>query len=140
MNHYTDYKVWIFGAWIRAGHEEHSPFNGTWIDLLKFPEFIEFRKKHEITDRQIQIIKKGFHGWPIEEEKPHQEAEPLMPFGKHKDKPLSEIEDSYYLFLLKQDWISKWVQVKLYAEQVRDRLQENGASKEEIYNYLQKIQ
>jgi hypothetical protein len=140
MNHYTNHKVYVFGGWIRTGHDDIPPFNGTWIELLKFPDFIEFKKKHEITDKQMSLIKKGFHGWPLEDEKPHQEAEPLFPFGTHKGKPMSEVPDSYYNFLLGQPWVSKWPTVQLYAQQVRDRLQENGASKEEIYNLLQKIQ
>ncbi len=140
MNQYSNWKCYIFGGWIRAGHEDHPPFNGTWIDLLKFPDFIEFKKKHEITDKQMSLIKKGFHGWPLEDEKPHQEAEPLFPFGTHKDKPMSEVPDSYYMFLLRQPWIDKWIQVKIYANQVRDRLQENGATRDEIKNILQPIQ
>ena len=29
----------------------------------------------------------------------------LMPFGKHKDKPLSEVPDSYLIWLMDQLWV-----------------------------------
>lgn len=64
MNKYTEYKCYTFGIYIKDGHGDIMPFMGSWSELLKNEEFIEFKKRHEITDKQLALIKRGFHGWP----------------------------------------------------------------------------
>jgi len=145
MNSYTDYKVYIFGSWIKDGHNEIMPYMGSWSELLKLEEFTEFRKKHEITDKQLAIVKRGFHGWPIEgliegfPEEKTKEDDYDFPFGTHKDKKFSEVPDAYYMFLLDQPWIQKWPAVLMYAKEVNKRLNKNAATPEEIKEILGKI-
>jgi uncharacterized protein (DUF3820 family) len=42
----------------------------------------------------------------------------LMPFGKYKNQGLGDIPDSYYDWLLDQDWFAeaRWVQLRLAIE------------------------
>ena len=138
MNAYTDYKVYIFGQWIKDGHNEIMPYMGSWSELLKLEEFTEFRKKHEITDKQLAIVKRGFHGWPMEA--PEVDQEVPFPFGLHKGKPYDEVPNEYYAFLLDQSWIGKWPEVKRYGEQVLKDMNKNAASIDEIKNILHTIE
>jgi len=137
MNNYTDYKVFIFGQWIKDGHNEIMPYMGSWSELLKSQDFSDFRKKHEITDKQLAIIKRGFHGWPLEA--PETDQIVPFPFGLHKGKPFDEVPNEYYAFILGQDWIGKWPEVQRYAEQVVKEMNVNAASKEDIKTILSKI-
>jgi len=137
MNVYTDRTVYVLGKRIKNGYKQVAPYTGSWSELLKSEDFSEFRKKHEITDKQLALTKRGFHGWPIEA--PETDKIVPFPFGLHKDKPFDEVPNEYYAFLLSQDWIGKWPEVKRYAEQVVKDMNKNAASKEDIKTILSKI-
>ncbi len=130
MNTFTDFKVFTLGQWIKNGHEDYEPFQGTWTDFIKSEEFINFKKRREITDKQIAFIKKGFMGFPFEN------VEPIMPFGVHINKRYSEIPEDYFLFLNKQSWITKWPEVAAYCKKLADEKKENEPTKEEIKELL----
>lgn len=141
MNKYSNYKVFVFGSWIKNGHEEILPYPGTWDELLKDAEFIKFKDKHSITDEQLVFIKKGFNGLDIEYEEPEEipHSEDTFPFGTHAGKPMHEVPDRYYIFLLAQPWIIKWPTVLSYAKQVKSRMNTGSASKQDIKSILHKI-
>ena len=42
-----------------------------------------------------------------------------MPFGKHKGQPFSEIPPDYFRWLLRQDWIEQWPDLR---EDIEDYL------------------
>lgn len=44
----------------------------------------------------------------------------VMPFGKYKGQRLGEIEDSYFLWFLKQEWSSKFPDLVEYAQLVEE--------------------
>lgn len=139
MNAYSDWKVYVFGQWIKNGHEDIPPFDGEWLDLLKFEEFKSFRTRHEISDKQLALIKKGFHGWDFPDYSAPKPEEPIMPFGQHKGKYFSQIPQDYWLFLNKQSWLGKWPAVALHVRNILAEMNENAASKEEVKNILQLI-
>jgi len=41
-----------------------------------------------------------------------------MPFGRYKDQRLGDVPDDYFRWLLRQDWIEDWEDLKEYAEVV----------------------
>lgn len=45
----------------------------------------------------------------------------IMYFGKHKGEKLGEIPDSYFRWLLNQEWFSEHGLLKEYAETIEDR-------------------
>src|SRR6478609_5790775 len=142
-NNYTPNKLYTLGHWIKNGNEEvgNPPYSGTWPNLLGDKEFSEWRKHHEVTDEQLRLIKRGFHGWPVEglncnpAEKINVneiDGDSIISFGTHKGKPFKKIPDDYFLFLLQQTWIDKWPNVKLYAKRIKDRIKDGAATSEEI--------
>ena len=140
MNTYSNYRVFILGSWIRNGHDDIWPYEGTWNELLNDPDFITFREKHSITDEQLVFIKRGFMGLEIEDEEVKEEVEEKFPFGKYLNVPLSQVPDSHYLFLLTQPLIIKYPSVLNYAKQVRSRMNTGAASKNDIKQILHKIE
>ena len=38
-----------------------------------------------------------------------------MPFGKHRDKPIGEVPDSYWTWFLGQDWCDQYPDLVEYA-------------------------
>jgi uncharacterized protein (DUF3820 family) len=44
----------------------------------------------------------------------------LMPFGKHRLKPLGEVPDSYWRWFLTQDWCDDYPLLVAYANLVDD--------------------
>ena len=142
MNSYSNYRVFILGSWIKNGHDDIWPYEGTWAELLNDPDFITFREKHSITDEQLVFIKRGFHGLELEEPEVKEEIEhsdDKFPFGTHAGKPLHEVPDKYYLFLLNQPFIIKYPSVLNYAKQVRSRMNTGAASPQEVKQILHKI-
>lgn len=52
--------------------------------------------------------------------------ESLMPFGKHKDKRLIDVPDSYLLWLLRQDWVEeKYPELWAYLIENQDALDDD---------------
>lgn len=44
----------------------------------------------------------------------------IMPFGKHKGKPMSEVPSDYLDWLHGQEWVSEWPKVLGYIEDNMD--------------------
>lgn len=104
-----------------AKSEEYGPES---VRLL-FRNIIELACS--VVDEQVlcRRCKKQLIGREKEEEElkraragaPPLEDDDLMPFGKHKDKPMDEVPDSYLEWFLEQDWCDRWPSVKSYAEE-----------------------
>lgn len=51
-------------------------------------------------------------------------SDSLMPWGKHKGERISDVPASYLDWLIGQDWIDEWPDVKAYIEQNLDAIHE----------------
>jgi len=48
--------------------------------------------------------------------------ETLMPWGKHKGTPLSDVPGSYLAWLIEQPWIKDWPGLHSYLKSIEDDL------------------
>lgn len=54
------------------------------------------------------------------------QSDEMMPFGAYKGQAFGELRASYLLWLMDQDWIDKWPQVKSYVAANRERLEKEA--------------
>ncbi len=54
-----------------------------------------------------------------------------MPWGKHKDELLGEVDVSYLVWLLEQDWLPKWKELHAYLIENQDAIAAEHAETKE---------
>lgn len=136
-NTFSYQKCHQFGKSIPNGRGVKS-----WGELEKDPEWIKFKKSHDITDNQLYYIHLGFVGRPMESteerDKPKSSNydDDLFPFGSHKGKKFKELPDRYIKWLSEQSWLDKWPTVGPYVKEKMIELDNNKLSKDDISNLL----
>lgn len=130
MNAFSVGKCYNFGKMIP------EEYDGSWDDLMISDHWTDFNEKHQMTDAQINYIKRGFMHLPMH---PEQSEGNLFPFGNHKGKPFEQVPDKYWDWVEKQEWLHKWPSVKLHALKRIESKKDSVLSKEDVASILQKI-
>lgn len=144
MNKLGAGKLHSFGKLLKKGEfrdgDDIIKFN-SWVELTNFDEWDNFIARWHITDEQIEFIKQGYHGKPLQYSNPKKQEDDdiIFPFGAHKGKPISKVPMDYIVWCSKQNWLEKWPTLNDWLKRNKEKIDKEIEGTEEGLSQLSEL-